>query len=118
MSSRERLFSEADEADWESGEGRTRRGAGAAADDGGVVLDAEVDVVAVVGKEGEGRILVAVDVEAELDAEPVRMWGCRRGLGVVEEDGKGELVGIGELRAEEPRELECALWLELVRWRW
>lgn len=28
-------------------------------------------------------------------------------------------VGIGELRAEEePRELDCALWFELVRWRW
>jgi len=116
MSSRERLFSEA-EADWESGEGRTSRGAGAAADDEGGLLDAEVEVVAVVGKEGDGRILVAVDVEAELDAEPVRMCGCRKGLGI--EGGKGVLVGIGELRAEdEPRELECALWLELVRWRW
>jgi len=76
MSSRERLFSDA-EADWDSGEGRTSRGAGAAAaaDEEAELLDAEVDVVAVVGKEGDGRMLVAVEVEAALDAEPVRMWG-------------------------------------------
>lgn len=75
MSSRERLFSEA-EADWDSGEGRVSRGADVAvADEEAELLDAEVDVVAVVGKEGDGRILAAVEAEAALDAEPVRIWG-------------------------------------------
>ena len=72
ISSRERLFSEA-EADWESGEGRASRGPGAAADEEAELLDAEVEVVGVVGNERDGRILVAVEAEAELDAEPVRM---------------------------------------------
>ena len=37
-----------------------------------------------------------------------------------DEEGREDVgVGIGELRAEEePRELDCALWFELVRWRW
>ena len=50
-----------------------------------------------------------------------KQYGCgavAKGLGVDEaEDGVEDEtvgVGIGELRAEEPRELECGLWLELL----
>jgi len=127
ISSRERLFSEEEtDADWERGDGRVRRG-GAADDDEEavgaampltVLLDEEV---AVVGRDSDGRVLVAVEVEAKLDAEPVRRWGCLKGLGVeVEEEDGALVVGAGELRADpawEPLELECALWLEMVRWR-
>ena len=72
MSSRERLFSEA-KTD------REGRGPGAAADEKAELLDAEVEVVIVVSNESDERILVTV--EAELDAEAVRMWGYRKGLG-------------------------------------
>ena len=38
-------------------------------------------MVIVIGNESDGRILVTVEVEAELDAEAVRMWGCCKRLG-------------------------------------
>jgi hypothetical protein len=112
MSSRERLFSEAEEeADWERGDGRVNRGGAAEEDDEDEAAAVETPLTALVdagavGSDNDGRVLVAVDVEAELEAEPVRRWGLK-GLGVEEaedEEFDGPLVlgGAGELRADPP----------------
>lgn len=55
-----------------------------------VLVDvADAVEVAVVGREGEGRIDVAVDVDVEDDVDPVRIWGWRRGLEFEEATGDG-----------------------------
>lgn len=60
------------------------------------MLDDVADAVevAVVGREGDGRIEVAVDVDVEDDEDPVRIWGWRSGL---EFDGEATGDGVPRL---------------------
>lgn len=121
----------------DNGEGRVKRGAGDEVDGEG---DGEVDAGEAAAVDGGGvmtgaRVEVAVAVEEEEEADPLRWCGFERWLGLGEPDAGG---GGGVLRAEFDVALEPVLlrdrlagtwgggtlwllwplWLLFVLWRW